>query len=75
MNILIKHIGDNMKNKMTIAELERIENLFSDIMMARDTLSSLGYDIGHYSLNSVSTAKMSFNFPEMEDCTDWNEVA
>ena len=63
-----------MKNKMTIEKLERIENLFSDIRMARDTLSSLGYDIGHYYLDSITDAQNSFELPEMEDCTDWNEV-
>ena len=63
-----------MKNKMTIEKSERIENLFSDIRMARDTLSSLGYDIGHYSLDSITDAQNSFELPEMEDCTDWNEV-
>ena len=42
--------------------------------MARDTLSSLGYDIGHYSLDSITDAQNSFELPEMEDCTDWNEV-
>ena len=63
-----------MKNKMTIEKLERIENLFSDISMERDTLISFGYDIGHYSLDSITDAQNSFELPEMEDCTDWNEV-
>ena len=62
------------ENKMTMAKLERIENLFSDIRMARDTLSSLGYDIGNYSLDSITDAQNSLELPEMEECIDWDLV-
>ena len=62
-----------MKNKMTIEKLERIENLFSDIRMARDTLSSLGYDIGHYSLDSITDAQNSFELPEMDEQEERNK--
>ena len=62
------------KNKMTMAELEKIENAFSDIRMARDFLNSLGYDVGGSSLNAITDMQYSLELPEMEDCIDWGEV-
>ena len=61
------------KNKMTMAELERIENAVSDIRLARDFLNSLGYDVGGSSLNAITDMQWSLELPEMEDCIDWEK--
>ena len=61
------------KNKMTMAELERIENAFSDIRLARDFLNSLGYDVCGSSLNAITDMQWSLELPEMEDCIDWEK--
>ena len=56
-----------------MAELERIENAFSDIRLARDFLNSLGYDVGGSSLNAITDMQWSLELPEMEDCIDWEK--
>jgi len=37
--------------------LQELENLFSDIRHARDQLESRGYNVGGYTLNSITDAQ------------------
>jgi hypothetical protein len=41
---------------MTFDELQELENLFGDIRHARDQLESRGYNVGGYTLNSITDA-------------------
>ena len=41
---------------MTLKKLNSLENAFSDIRLARDSLMSQGVDVGSYQLNSISDA-------------------
>ena len=43
-------------------ELRRkLENAFSDIRLARDFLQSQGYDVGDYTLNSITDAQYFYD--------------
>ena len=44
---------------MTFDELQELENLFGDIRHARDQLESRGYNVGGYTLNSITDAQRS----------------
>jgi hypothetical protein len=55
---------------MTFDELQELENLFGDIRHARDQLESRGYNVGGYTLNSITDAQRSM-LPNEEDCEDY----
>tara|TARA_R110000823_G_scaffold295004_1_gene414071 strand:+ start:220 stop:456 length:237 start_codon:yes stop_codon:yes gene_type:complete len=55
---------------MTFDELQELENWFSDIRHARDQLESRGYNVGGYTLNSITDAQRSM-LPNEEDCGDY----
>ena len=39
----------------------KLENAFSDIRLARDFLESQGYDVGSYTLNSITDAQCFYD--------------
>ena len=55
---------------MTFDELQELENLFSDIRHARDQLEYRGYNVGGYTLNSITDAQRSM-LPNEEECEDY----
>ena len=63
----------NLGTRLTYDELVELQNLFSDIRMARDDLASKGFDIGGYQLNSVTDAERML-LPSEEECIDWEEI-
>jgi hypothetical protein len=63
----------NLGTRLTYDELVELQNLFSDIRMARDDLASKGFDIGSYQLNSVTDAERML-LPLEEECIDWEEI-
>ena len=63
----------NLGTRLTFEELVELQNLFSDIRMARDELASKGYEIGNYYLNSISDAERIL-LPLEEECIDWEEI-
>jgi len=59
---LANMFGDTEANygkepRLTFDELQELENLFSDIRHARDQLESRGYNVGGYTLNSITDAQ------------------
>jgi len=55
---------------MKFDELQELENLFGDIRHARDQLESRGYNVGGYTLNSITDAQRAL-LPNEEDCEDY----
>ena len=55
---------------MTFDELQELENLFGDIRHARDQLEARGYNVGGYTLISITDAQRSM-LPNEEDCEDY----
>ena len=55
---------------MKYKELQELENLFSDIRLARDELMSRGYNVGGYQLNSITDAQRNMLINE-KDCSDY----